>query len=350
MDPVRNPHAPGAGQQPPELAGRGSEIASFDVTLERALAGRPVRSPILCGLRGVGKTVLLNAFRSEALRQGWGTGKIEGRAEQPLRQPSAQAIHRAVREVGGQSRDGARLRRLLAVLKSFSLKAAPDRSWAFSLDVDAVAGRADSGDLETDLTELFLDAAEAAADLGTGLVLFVDEAQDIGSEDVAALCGACHKISQASLPLLVVGAGLPHLPAVLTSAKSYAERLFSYTRIDRLGRADADHALSAPAAREDVRFTGEALDRLADASAGYPYFIQAYGKAAWDAAPRSPITEADVDGSVRDAYDELAVGFFGSRWERAASREGIHARYGRTRGPSSPVSRRGIRHGSTAAL
>lgn len=326
MDPVRNPYAPGAGQQPPELAGRDSELHNFEVILERAIAGRPVRSPMLCGLRGVGKTVLLNALRSQALHRGWGTGKIEGRADQSLRQPMAQALHRALREVGGRTADAGRLRRLMGVLKSFSLKSSPDGSWAVSLDVDAAAGRADSGDLETDLSELFSDTAEAAAELGTGVVLYVDEAQDLGQEDLAALCGACHEVSQQNLPLLVVGAGLPHLPAVLTNAKTYAERLFTYTRIDRLGRADADRALTAPAEREGVGYTQEALDRLAETSDGYPYFIQAYGKAAWDAAPRSPIAAGDVDGSVAEAYDELAVGFFGSRWERATPGEKSYMR------------------------
>lgn len=272
------------------------------------------------------RLVLLNALRSEALRGGWGTGKIEGRADQSLRQPLAQAILRALREVGAGRNDSRAMKRLLGVLKAFSLKASPDGVWTIGIDVEAAAGRADSGDLEIDLTELFTDAATTAVDLEVGLALFLDEAQDVESEDLAALCGACHEISQQNLPLIVVGAGLPHLPAVLTNAKTYAERLFTYTRIDRLARSAADQALSAPAAREGVAFTPEALDRLADVSDGYPYFVQAYGKAAWDAAPRSPITAADVDGSVAEAYDELSVGFFGSRWERATPREKAYMR------------------------
>lgn len=320
MDPSRNPYAPGAGQRPPELAGRDDELDQFRVILDRAVNARPTRSVMLAGLRGVGKTVLLNEFRLEALHRGWGAGKIEGRADVPLRRPLAQALHRAAREVGAEDARP-RLSRLLGVLKAFSLKAAPDGSWSVAVDVDAASGTADSGDLEIDLTELFVAAGEAAADLGSGIALFVDEAQDVGVEDLAALCGACHEVSQRGLPLLVVGAGLPHLPMVLTSAKTYAERLFSYVRVDRLDRDAADRALVAPARREGVEYTSDALDRLAEVSDGYPYFVQAYGQAVWDAARSTPITEVDVLAAMPDAYAELEVGFFGSRWDRATPKE-----------------------------
>jgi hypothetical protein len=145
--------------------------------------------------------------------------------------------------------------------------------------------------------------------------------QDLRPDDVSALCAACHELSQSRSPLVVVGAGLPHLPSVLSASKSYSERLFRYMRIDRLEREEADRALILPASREDAKFEQDALDALFDASGGYPYFIQAYGKAAWDAAPTSPITSADVLVAAPEAEAELAVGFFGSRYERATPGE-----------------------------
>ncbi|HKD96179.1 MAG TPA: ATP-binding protein, partial [Micromonosporaceae bacterium] len=193
--------------------------------------------------------------------------------------------------------------------------------WQPGIDVPPTSGRADSGDIEIDLVELLSDAASVATDVGTGIALFIDEMQDMSPYDVSALCAACHELSQTGAPLIVVGAGLPHLPAVLSGAKSYSERLFRYLRIDRLDRISADQALCAPAEREHVSFEDKALDVLYEASGGYPYFVQAYGKATWDHAPQSPITPDDVRVAAPDAESELAVGFFGSRYERATPAE-----------------------------
>jgi AAA ATPase domain len=326
MDPVRNPYAPGAGQRPPELAGRDREIGQFEVVLERIARGRPERSLVLTGLRGVGKTVLLNTFRSMALQRLWGTGKIEARPDQSIRRPVAAALHMAVRELAPRHRAPDRVEYFLGVLKAFALRdpKAPKGSSVtvmLGIDVPAQRGRADSGDLEVDLTELFAEAASVAADLGVGIALFVDEMQDVPAADVSALCAACHELSQTGGPLIVVGAGLPHLPSVLSASKSYSERLFRYTRIDRLDREAADLALLAPAQREDVTFTADALDALYAAADGYPYFVQAYGKVTWDVAASSPVTVADVSVAAPQAEGELAVGFFGSRYERATPAE-----------------------------
>ena len=326
MDPVRNPYAPGAGQRPPELAGRDREISQFEVVLERIARGRPERSMVLTGLRGVGKTVLLNTFRSMALQRLWGTGKIEARPGQSIRRPVAAALHMAVRELAPRHRAPDRVEWFLGVLKAFALHdpKAPKGSTVtvgLGIDVPTQRGRADSGDLEVDLTELFAEAASVAADLGVGIALFVDEMQDVPADDVSALCAACHELSQTGGPLIVVGAGLPHLPSVLSASKSYSERLFRYARIDRLDREAADLALIAPAQREDVIFTTAALDALYAAADGYPYFVQAYGKVTWDVAASSPVTAADVGMAAPDAEGELAVGFFGSRYERATQAE-----------------------------
>jgi hypothetical protein len=326
MDPVRNPYAPGAGQRPPELAGRDREISQFEVVLERIARGRPERSMVLTGLRGVGKTVLLNTFRSMALQRLWGTGKIEARPGQSIRRPVAAALHMAVRELAPRHRAPDRIEYFLGVLKAFAIHdpKAPKGSSVtagLGIDVPAQRGRADSGDLEVDLTELFAEAASVATDLGVGIALFVDEMQDVPADDVSALCAACHELSQSGGPLIVVGAGLPHLPSVLSASKSYSERLFRYARIDRLDREAADLALIAPAQREDVAFTTGALDALYAAADGYPYFVQAYGKFTWDVAASSPVTAADVSMAAPEAEGELAVGFFGSRYERATASE-----------------------------
>ncbi|HXA59189.1 MAG TPA: ATP-binding protein [Streptosporangiaceae bacterium] len=328
MDPVRNPYAPGAGQRPPELAGRDRELQQFEIVLERVARSRPERSMIITGLRGVGKTVLLNTFRSMAIQRLWGTGKIEARPDQSIRRPVAAALHTAVRELAPRHRAPDRIEEFLGILKAFA-QAEPDpggkkaavHRWSPGIDVPSIRGRADSGDLEIDLTELFVEAASVATDLGVGIGLFVDEMQDIPPDDVSALCAACHELSQSGGPLIVVGAGLPHLPAVLSASKSYSERLFRYCRIDRLDRDSADLALLVPAQREQVSFTADALDALYEAADGYPYFVQAYAKVVWDIAPETPITIADIKVAAPEAESELAVGFFGSRYERATPAE-----------------------------
>ncbi|WP_092782127.1 MULTISPECIES: ATP-binding protein [Actinokineospora] len=332
MDPVRNPFAPGAGQRPPELAGREKELQAFEVVLERVARGRPERSLVLTGLRGVGKTVLLGELRSMAVRRGWGAGKIEARPDADLRRPLSAALHRAIRDLAVRHRAPERVEQVLGVLKAFALKSNPDSAklrerWQPGIDVPATQGRADSGDIEIDLVELFTEVAELAQDVGTGVAVLIDEMQDIGADDISALCAACHELSQSGAPLVVVGAGLPHLPALLSASKSYSERLFRYVRIDRLDRADADQAVLVPVDREQAGITPDALAALFERSGGYPYFIQAFGKAAWDAAPADPITAEDVLVAAPEAEVELAVGFFGSRYERAtpAEREYLRA-------------------------
>ena len=276
MDPVRNPYAPGAGQRPPELAGRDREIRQFEVVLERVARGRPERSMVLTGLRGVGKTVLLNSFRSMAMQRLWGTGKLEARPDQSIRRPVASALHMAVRELAPRHRAPDRIDQFLGVLKAFAAKdsrVAKGSAWTqLGIDVPAARGRADSGDLEVDLTELFADAASVAGDLGVGIALFVDEMQDVPAPDISALCAACHGLSQSSGPLIVVGAGLPHLPSVLSASKSYSERLFRYVAIDRLDRESADVALLVPAQREGADFEPGCARRVVRGRRRLPVF------------------------------------------------------------------------------
>ena len=321
MDPIQNPYAPGAGQRPPELAGRDDQLRQFDVVLERIARGRPERSLVLTGLRGVGKTVLLNAMRSAAVRAGWGTGKFEARPDQSVRRPIGAALHMAVRELAHPEPGP-----VLGALKAFVERDAPKGSkptdrWQPGIIAPIVTGRADSGDIEIDLVELLVDIAGLASDVGRGVALCVDEMQDLGPADVSGLCAAVHELGQQGLPLVVVGAGLPHLPAVLSASKSYSERLFRYQLVDRLPRDAADLALVAPATDEGVAWDPGALEEMYEVTGGYPYFVQAYGKAVWDTAPRTPITREDVVVGAPQAEAELAVGFFGSRYERATPGE-----------------------------
>jgi len=321
MDPIQNPYAPGAGQRPPELAGRDDQLRQFDIVLERIARGRPERSLVLTGLRGVGKTVLLNAMRSAAVRAGWGTGKFEARPDQSVRRPIGAALHMAVRELAHPEPGP-----VLGALRAFVERDAPkgtkptDR-WQPGIIAPIVTGRADSGDIEIDLVELLVDIAGLAADVGRGVALCVDEMQDLGPADVSGLCAAVHELGQQGLPLVVVGAGLPHLPAVLSASKSYSERLFRYQLVDRLPRDAADLALVAPATDEGVAWDPGALEEMYGVTGGYPYFVQAYGKAVWDTAPRTPISREDVVVGAPQAEAELAVGFFGSRYERATPAE-----------------------------
>ena len=229
-----------------------------------------------------------------------------------------------MRELGHPRPDDAD--QVLGVVRAFAQRDAGPGArlkdqWNPGIDAPVVRGRADSGDIEIDLVELLSDVGGLAGDVGRGVAVFIDEMQDLGPDDVSALCAACHEISQSGLPLIVVGAGLPHLPAVLSASKSYSERLFAYQRIDRLPREAADRALTAPAEEEDAHWAEDALVAMYAATGGYPYFIQAYGKAVWDRATASPITAADVDVAAAEAETELAVGFFGSRYDRATPGE-----------------------------
>ncbi|WP_017595720.1 ATP-binding protein [Nocardiopsis potens] len=336
MDPVRNPYTPGAGLRPPELAGREDELRRFSVVLERAARGRPERGTVLTGPRGAGKTALLNAFRSLAVQRMWGTGGFEARPGRSLRAPLAAALHGALRELAPRHRAPDRVEYVLGVLKSFARTGtAPGERRHPGIDAVAVRGRADSGDIGTDLAELFADAASIATDLGTGIALFIDEMQELGAEDLSALCTACHDLAQSGGPLLIVGAGLPQLPAALSAGRGYSERLFRYTGVDGLGRAEAYRALTAPAEPEGVGFRDEALEALYRLSGGHPYLLQAYAKAAWDAAEQSPITAEDVTAGAAEAEEELDAGFFGGRYRSAAPAERtvLHAMAGLGDGP-----------------
>lgn len=319
MDSVQNPYSPGAGRRPPELAGRELEVKRFEVLLDRLEAGTTDRGVMLTGLRGVGKTVLINEFRARCERRGWIVAKVEAGGGRPFRTLVSQSLNQALRSVTSRHRVGDRLRAAMGAFKAFTLKIAPDGSLALGIDVEPRTGRADTGDLELDLTELVLDLGDTAAELGVGLVLFIDEMQDLAGTELAAVAAASHEAGQRDVPFVAVGAGLPSLPLALTEAKSYAERLFEYRRIGPLDDDAAQSGLLVPSQARGVSWERAAVNRVLEASAGYPYFLQVYGKETWDFAEAAPIDDEDARVGIEAGLAELDVGLYGSRWERATN-------------------------------
>lgn len=318
MDAVDNPYAPGAGQRPPELAGRAEELARFGIVLDRLSAGRAEQGIVLTGLRGVGKTVLLEELRSMAEERRWMAAFVEAGDTRPFRTLAAGALTSSLRAASWRHRSSARLQRALGVFKSFSLHGSPDGSIAVGIDADRVAGRADTGDLELDLCELVTELGEAAADMGTGVLLAVDELQALARSDMAAILAAAHQASRQRLPVAVAGAGLPNLPALLMDVKTYSERLFSYRRIGTLDTDDAREALERPAEALGVSWQPAAVDRVISDAAGYPYFLQLFGKLTWDFAPGPDVIGAeDASVGVTWARRDLNANFYGTRWQRA---------------------------------
>lgn len=320
MDEVLNPYAPGAGTPPPELAGRDGEQTSFGVLLKRLAAGRPEQNLALWGFRGVGKTVLLNRFASEAEDAGWGTGYVELCGRGPLRpvlaQIAAQAAHSLARGEGVKER----LRRSLSVISSFSVTAMP-AGITFKVEVDPTPGRGDSGQLDVDLQDVLVELGETARAADGGVVLFFDEMQFAERDDLQALLAAFHRIAQRQLPVALVCAGLPQLPARLAEASSYAERLFQYVEIGRLTDDAAKAALTVPASREDIDYEQAALDFILARAERYPFFLQTYGRYAWLVAERSPITERDAKAADTITQEQLDSGFHRARFNRATAAE-----------------------------
>jgi hypothetical protein len=309
VDPVRNPYSPGAGSRPPALVGRDEPIDAMSVALRRLLLGSNARSQILTGLRGVGKTVMLVEFQELAEAHGYFHAHIEVTEGGTLAPDLAAALRRVLLAMDAKRRAGDSLRRAFGVLKAFSLRI-PDGT-ELSIDVDAVSGPADSGNLGTDLAGLFVELGTAARDHRTGILLTVDELHYVDRATLEALIIGLHRASQLSLPVLVAGAGLPTLAATTGQAKAYAERLFTFPTIGSLSEAQAVDALQQPATDEGVTWTVDALAEVLRVTRCYPYFIQQFGLQAWDVADGpDTVTGDDVRRSIPLALAELDDGFF----------------------------------------
>jgi AAA ATPase domain len=309
MDPVNNPYNPGAGTRPPALVGRDSEIDAMDVTLRRLLRGTNGRSQLLTGLRGVGKTVLLNEFEDIAQGRGYFHEHIEVSEDGSLAPPLASALRRVLLAMDAKRRIGEAVRRALGVLKAFTLRI-PDGP-ELSIEVDAVLGPADSGDLASDLAGLFVEIGEVAQAHDAGILLTIDELHYVDLPTFTALIVGLHRASQRRLPITIAGAGLPTLASVTGDAKTYAERMFTFPPIGSLTDEQAIEALQMPANDGGVQWTDDALDRILPLTECFPYFLQEFGKRAWDVADGPDrITLDDVERSIPLATAELDDGFF----------------------------------------
>lgn len=317
MDPVTNPFAPGAGTPPPELAGRDDLREMVRVAIERVRRGLPTKSILMVGLRGVGKTVLLDRMRDDAEAAGIHTVRIEapeGRSLPALLAPQLrQALLRLSRNVQAKALAQRALRALSGFAKALKIKY---QDIEVGVDFDPEPGLADNGDLEHDLQALLEVVGAAAQKAGTALVLFIDELQYVQEDQLAALITALHRTAQRRLPVVLVGAGLPQLRGRMGHAKSYAERLFDFPEIGALDEPAAKIAIRKPAEAQGVEIKEDALVRIVKKTHGYPYFLQEWGKHAWDAAVASPISLRDVGLASTAAVAALDESFFRVRFDR----------------------------------
>ncbi len=322
MQAASNPFNPGSGLRPPALVGREAELALLDVLIQRAGRSLPARGIMLTGLRGVGKTVLLNEMRDRAESAGWFVVALEAR---PDAAGSTSVRRILARDIAAQARSlrrgGALSERAHRALQSVSAFTVKLGTTGIDLGVDLTPGRADSGDIEVDLTELVADLSSALVEQGRAFALFIDELQDLDPGLLRALLVTAHQAGQRSWPFFLLGAGLPNLPATMATARSYSERLFDYRTIERLDDDQAAHALTDPVTGDGVSFEPTALRVLLQRSGGYPYFLQEYGRATWEVAAGPVITEGDARTGAVVALDRLDVGFFRSRWSRATPAE-----------------------------
>jgi AAA ATPase domain len=321
MDPRKNPYAPGAGTKPPALVGRDKQIESFDILLERLENGYVERSMIITGLRGVGKTVLLDVFREKAETREWATVEWEVEKAAPFAPKIAAHVRRALLQIAPKAKWTDRVLRAASILKSFTVTFNPDGAMTAGLDIDALAGIGDSGALSEDLSDLFVAIGEAAQDRGVGVVFLIDEIQFLRPPDLEALIVALHKCTRRSLPITLVGAGLPQIPRLAGEAKSYSERLFRFPQIGELETSDARDALLLPAADQNVEFEPPAVDYMVAYTQGYPYFLQEYGRIVWDETSISPVTLDDVRSVLPLVEAGLDESFFRVRAERTTELE-----------------------------
>lgn len=322
MDPIKNPFSPGAGSPPPELVGRDPILQTARILLGRVKRKRPERSMLLTGLRGVGKTVLLNEIERIARADGYRTIAIEASEDKPLGLLISPYLRSLLYELDRGTGVSEKVKRGLAILRSFigALSVKVD-DITYGLDINPEVGTADSGDLEIDLPSLFVAIGEAAEHRETAIAILIDEVQYFSSKELAALIMAMHKVQQRQLPLVLLGAGLPILPGLAGESKSYAERLFSFPDVGALSETDAAKALQDPAAVAGIAFDSDALDEIYRLTKGYPYFVQEWGYQAWNLAETSPITRELVESATTSVIERLDRSFFRVRFDRLTPSE-----------------------------
>ena len=325
MDPTRNPFAPGAGTRPPELAGREKIIDDALVALRRVRKGRSAKSHMLLGLRGVGKTVLLNRIAELAEDEGFLTIVLEAPEGRRLAEMLVPPLRAVLFKLSRSDQARSVAKRGMSVLRGFA-SAFRVKYGELEVSVDALPGTADSGHLESDLPELLMAVAQAARADGRAVALFIDEVQYLTQEDLGALIVAAHRMGQRELPFLLFGAGLPQLAALAGEAKSYAERLFDYPPVGPLDARAASQAIREPILDEGATIDDDALGEIVERTQGYPYFLQEWGSLAWNAAAAPPITREDVARASERALEALDNGFFRVRLDRLTPRERDYVR------------------------
>ena len=320
MDPARNPFAPGAGTPPPELAGRQAIIDNASIALKRIKLGKPARSQMLLGLRGVGKTVLLNRISDIAEQEGFYPLVLEAPEDRDLATMLVPKLRALLFQLSRSERSAVLAKRGLGILRSFA-SAFKVTLGDIEVGVAPEIGTGDSGDLETDLPDLLFAIVQAAKETGRAVALFIDEVQYIETQDLSALIVTVHKLGQKNMPFVLFGAGLPQLAALAGDAKSYAERLFEYPGVGPLSDDDARAAIRSPIEHESVRINDDALQAIIRQTQGYPYFLQEWGSHTWNIASTSPITASDVHVAEQKTLEHLDSGFFRVRLDRLTPRE-----------------------------
>ena len=317
MDRIRNPYAPGAGTPPPELVGRDETREDVRVALERTKIGRPNKNIVIVGLRGVGKTVLLDRMREDAENTGMCTLHIEAPENRSLPSIIAPQLLTVLLQLSRRQKAKQLAEKALRALAGFvnSVKVRY-HDVEVSLDIEPEHGLADTGDLEFDLRELFAAVGHAARADQNCVALFLDELQYVKEEELSALISAFHFIAQRKLPIVMIGAGLPQVRGQLGRAKSYAERMFDFPQINALSYEDATTAITKPALQEGVEFEHAAIENIISRTQGYPYFLQVWGKYSWDLAGSSPITNDNVEDASQQAVADLDDNFFLVRFDR----------------------------------
>ena len=315
MDRRNNPYAPGAGLQPPELAGRDKLLEDAAIDMDRVLNRRPTKGMMLLGLRGVGKTVLLNRLHSMAEQKCFRTAKVEAPEGGMLPQLLAPELRQVLYSLDLQASAGHKVRQAASVLRNF-VAAFKVKIGDIEIGIDQARGEADTGNLEQDLPDLLVAVCEAANERGVALGIFLDEVQYLSPQELASIIVACHEVAQRNLPLFFVGAGLPQIAALSGNAKSYAERLFTYPQVGQLDAAAACAALVHPAQNEGVDFRDDAVEEILRVTERYPYFIQEWGFHVWNSAPGSPIQLAHVQQATPGIIGHLDANFFRVRFDR----------------------------------
>jgi hypothetical protein len=322
MNPIKNPFSPGAGSPPPELVGRDPILDQARILLGRVQAGRSEKSILLTGLRGVGKTVLLNEIERFARAEDFRVVSFEAHENKPLGPLVAAHLRPLLFELDRMAGAGDKAKRGLRVLRSFlgGLKVTYEEL-TIALDIDPEEGAADSGDIEIDLPNLFVAVGEAALERNTAVAVLIDEVQYFSQKELGSLIMAMHKVQQRQLPIVLIGAGLPILPGLAGNSKSYAERLFSFPDVGALSEPEADKALQNPAVAEQVEFSSDALKEIFSLTKGYPYFIQEWGYQCWNQAEQTPIELDVVNTATTTVLSRLDENFFRVRFDRLTPRE-----------------------------